>query len=245
MPAGSRAGSAGLSHEPPSDRDLLVPRLIERFQQPVRWPGCFVARPRRPEARAPDARRAAADDSASGPAAMRNGSPTASLVCFGRPRRPGAPMNISITFRHMDSSDAIKRYADDKLAKLQSFLRQPMSGKVTLAIDKLRHVVEARISSGGEHLEATRRQRRHVRRDRSRDGQARTADPRLEGRRTDEAAGAARAFATVPCCSRRATALGSPPSGGVRSPRSDPPSRADDRSRSPPSDEESCDSPTS
>ena len=29
-----------------------------------------------------------------------------------------------------------------------------MSGKVTVSIDKLKHVVEARISSGGEHLEA-------------------------------------------------------------------------------------------
>ena len=63
-------------------------------------------------------------------------------------------MNISITFRHMDSSDAIKRYANDKLAKLQRFLRQPMTGKVTVSVDKLKHVVEARISSGGEHLEA-------------------------------------------------------------------------------------------
>ena len=63
-------------------------------------------------------------------------------------------MNISITFRHMDSSDAIKRYAGDKLSKLQRFLRQPMSGRVTVSIDRLKHVVEARISSGGEHLEA-------------------------------------------------------------------------------------------
>ena len=63
-------------------------------------------------------------------------------------------MNISITFRHMDSSDAIKRYADGKLSKLQRFLRQPMSGRVTVSIDRLKHVVEARISSGGEHLEA-------------------------------------------------------------------------------------------
>lgn len=63
-------------------------------------------------------------------------------------------MNISITFRHMDSSDAIKRYAGDKLAKLQRFLRQPMTGKVTVSVDKLKHGVEARISSGGEHLEA-------------------------------------------------------------------------------------------
>lgn len=63
-------------------------------------------------------------------------------------------MNISITFRHMDSSEAIKRYAGGKLAKLQRFLRQPMSGRVTVSIDKFKHVVEARISSGGEHLEA-------------------------------------------------------------------------------------------
>ena len=63
-------------------------------------------------------------------------------------------MNISITFRHMDSSDAIKRYAGDKLSKLQRFLRQPMSGRVTVSIDRLKHVCEARISSGGEHLEA-------------------------------------------------------------------------------------------
>lgn len=63
-------------------------------------------------------------------------------------------MNISITFRHMDPSDAIKRYASAKLAKLQRFLRQPMTGKVTVSIDRLKRIVEARISSGGEHLEA-------------------------------------------------------------------------------------------
>ena len=63
-------------------------------------------------------------------------------------------MNISITFRHMDSSEAIKRYASAKLAKLQRFLRSPMTGKVTLSIDRLKHVVEVRVSSGGDHLEA-------------------------------------------------------------------------------------------
>lgn len=63
-------------------------------------------------------------------------------------------MNISITFRHMDASEAIKSYARDKIAKLQKFLRQPMTAKVTLSLDKLRHVAETRISSGGAHLEA-------------------------------------------------------------------------------------------
>jgi len=63
-------------------------------------------------------------------------------------------MNISITFRHMEPSEAIKRYVNGKLAKIQKFLRRPMTAKVTLSIDQLKHVAEARISSGGEHLEA-------------------------------------------------------------------------------------------
>ena len=63
-------------------------------------------------------------------------------------------MNISITFRHMASSEAIKTYTSDKLGKLQRFLRQPMTAKVTLSIDGVAKIAEARISSGGEHLEA-------------------------------------------------------------------------------------------
>jgi putative sigma-54 modulation protein len=63
-------------------------------------------------------------------------------------------VNISITFRHMDASEAIKAYARDKVAKLQKFLRQPMTAKATLSLDKLRHMAEIRISSGGAHLEA-------------------------------------------------------------------------------------------
>jgi putative sigma-54 modulation protein len=63
-------------------------------------------------------------------------------------------MNVSITFRHMDASEAIKKHASAKLSKLQRFLRQPMTAKVTISVDKLKHVAEARISSGGAHLEA-------------------------------------------------------------------------------------------
>lgn len=63
-------------------------------------------------------------------------------------------MNISITFRQMDASEAIKSYAADKIGKLQKFLRQPMTAKVTLSVDRLKHVAETRISSGGSHLEA-------------------------------------------------------------------------------------------
>jgi putative sigma-54 modulation protein len=63
-------------------------------------------------------------------------------------------MNISITFRHMASSEAIKEYASEKVGKLQKFLRQPMTAKVTLSIDGLKQTAEVQLSSGGEHLEA-------------------------------------------------------------------------------------------
>lgn len=63
-------------------------------------------------------------------------------------------MNISITFRHLDATDSIKAYASDKASKLQKFLRQPMTAKVTLSLEKLEHMAEVRISSGSEHYEA-------------------------------------------------------------------------------------------
>jgi putative sigma-54 modulation protein len=122
-------------------------------------------------------------------------------------------MNISITFRHMDSSDAITRYATAKLAKLQKFLRSPMTGKVTLSIDRLKHVVEVRVSSGGAHLEAHERSddmyasidrvadklERQIRgakgaaRAKRRDGNLKTARPRVAA-----ATGSAREAAAAP-----------------------------------------------
>jgi putative sigma-54 modulation protein len=60
-------------------------------------------------------------------------------------------MNIAITFRHIEPSEAVKKYAQEKIAKLQKFLRQPMQANVTLDLERIEHVVEARISAGGEH----------------------------------------------------------------------------------------------
>lgn len=63
-------------------------------------------------------------------------------------------MNITVTFRHVDASDSIRARATEKIAKLQKFLRQPMTARVTVSLEKLLHLVEARISSGGERYEA-------------------------------------------------------------------------------------------
>lgn len=60
-------------------------------------------------------------------------------------------MRVAVTFRNLESSDAIKGYAQDKLAKLQKFLRAPIDAQVTASIEnKHRHCVEVLLAAGGE-----------------------------------------------------------------------------------------------
>ena len=63
-------------------------------------------------------------------------------------------MNIAITFRHLESSDAIKDYAHDKVGKLQRFLRRPMKANVTLSVEKGEQTAEVIINAGSEHYTA-------------------------------------------------------------------------------------------
>ena len=62
-------------------------------------------------------------------------------------------MNIAITFRHIEPSEPVKKYAQEKIAKLQKFLRQPMHAHCTLVTERIEHIVEVRISSGSEHYQ--------------------------------------------------------------------------------------------
>jgi len=63
-------------------------------------------------------------------------------------------MNITITFRHMEGTEAVKNHAHEKVAKLQKFLRQAMSAQVTLSVEGLDHIAEVNASSGGSHFHA-------------------------------------------------------------------------------------------
>jgi putative sigma-54 modulation protein len=61
-------------------------------------------------------------------------------------------MNIAITFRQLEASEAVKQYASEKVAKLQKFLRKPLSAQVTLSLDKLQHVAEVHLHAGSDHF---------------------------------------------------------------------------------------------
>jgi putative sigma-54 modulation protein len=65
-------------------------------------------------------------------------------------------MNIAITFRQMEATEAVKQYATDKVAKLQKFLRRPMKSQVTLSCKDAgrSHCAEVDVHSGDHHFHA-------------------------------------------------------------------------------------------
>jgi putative sigma-54 modulation protein len=64
-------------------------------------------------------------------------------------------MNIAVTFRHMDATDAVKGYATEKISRMQRFLRAPMKSQVTLSCQHDRvHRVEVEIHSGPSRFHA-------------------------------------------------------------------------------------------
>ncbi len=63
-------------------------------------------------------------------------------------------MNIAITFRHMEATEAVKTYATEKVGKLQKFLKAPLKGQVTLSTQHKTHTAEVDVHSGPEHFHA-------------------------------------------------------------------------------------------
>lgn len=51
-------------------------------------------------------------------------------------------MQVSITFRHMDATEAIKSHINSKLEHLNKFLIKPLDVHITLSVEKFRHTCE-------------------------------------------------------------------------------------------------------
>lgn len=58
-------------------------------------------------------------------------------------------MQISVTFRHVDSSEALKDYAVRKLSKMDKYLDTPLEANVVLGIEKFRHQADITIIGDG------------------------------------------------------------------------------------------------
>ncbi|HEY6394340.1 MAG TPA: ribosome-associated translation inhibitor RaiA [Candidatus Binataceae bacterium] len=69
-----------------------------------------------------------------------------------RRRRSGRPApvstNVTVTFRHVAPTDALRLYADRKFANLGRFLKRPCDAHLILTVDKYRQRGEVTVKSG-------------------------------------------------------------------------------------------------
>lgn len=64
-------------------------------------------------------------------------------------------MEVSFTFRNVESSEGIKSYARDKVGKLQKYARTPLHVDVILSHERHLHVVEISVRGDGHRYVGT------------------------------------------------------------------------------------------
>lgn len=64
-------------------------------------------------------------------------------------------MQVHFTFRNVESSEAVKNYAREKIARLQKYMRTPLEADVILSMERHLHIVELSIRADGERYAGT------------------------------------------------------------------------------------------
>ena len=63
-------------------------------------------------------------------------------------------MNVTITGRHMETTDAIKDYIRNGLEKIKEHFDKVIDVKVTLSVEKHRHIAEINLHANGLRINA-------------------------------------------------------------------------------------------
>ena len=61
-------------------------------------------------------------------------------------------MQVTVTFRHIEATEALRKYAQDKLQRLSKYLHRPMDAHVILSVLKKNHRAEIALSANGTSL---------------------------------------------------------------------------------------------
>jgi putative sigma-54 modulation protein len=65
-------------------------------------------------------------------------------------------MQIAVTFRHMESSDAIRSYVEDKLTRVKKYIDEPIDAQVVLSVQKkINHRAEVTMVAKGLTMKST------------------------------------------------------------------------------------------
>ena len=58
-------------------------------------------------------------------------------------------MQVSVTFRRMEPSEALKTYVQERTGKLTKYIDKPLESQVTLSVEKFRHIADVIINANG------------------------------------------------------------------------------------------------
>jgi putative sigma-54 modulation protein len=65
-------------------------------------------------------------------------------------------MQIAVTFRHMDSSDPVREYVEEKLARVKKYIEEPIEAQAVLEVEKkIRHIAEVVLTAKGITIKAS------------------------------------------------------------------------------------------
>ena len=58
-------------------------------------------------------------------------------------------MQVSVTFKHLEPTDAIRTYTEEKMQKIKKYLNNPIEASVVLSVQKYRHIAEINLMANG------------------------------------------------------------------------------------------------
>jgi putative sigma-54 modulation protein len=58
-------------------------------------------------------------------------------------------MQISMTFRHLEPTDAMKELVEEKVAKVKKYIQGPIEASVVLSVERYLHACDVTISASG------------------------------------------------------------------------------------------------
>ena len=61
-------------------------------------------------------------------------------------------MQVSVTFRHMDPTQALKDFASEKVARIEKYIHTPMDANVVLSTERYMHKADITIKAHGFKL---------------------------------------------------------------------------------------------
>jgi len=61
-------------------------------------------------------------------------------------------MQVSVTFRHMEATDALKSFASDKVSRIEKYMHTPTDAHVVLSVEKHLHRAEINVTANGMRI---------------------------------------------------------------------------------------------